>query len=155
MLKEGLACIKSVKKGTVNFDWEWEVLGSGRPPQKRKHLIWTLRDEKTIEDSELKGCRSLKRILLKWNWSELYCLPSLRGRDLQPSLALIPLPFVPLNSVVIALLQSAFSEKSCITFSLCMLSHLFYRRESELYFATLPVLAMEALSLDAGHWEKA
>lgn len=61
--------------------------------------MWTLRDEKTIEDSELKGWRSLKRVLLKWNWGEIYCLPSLRGRDLQPSLALIPLRFVSLNSV--------------------------------------------------------
>lgn len=131
MLKKGLACSESVEKGAVNFGWEWDGLGSGRPPQKRRHLIWILRDEKTIEDSELKGWRSLKRVLLKWNWGELYCPPSLRGRGPQPSLALIPLLFVPLNSVLIALSQPAFLEESCINFSLCVFYHLFCRRESE------------------------
>lgn len=117
-------------------------MGSGKPPQKKRHLIWTLRDEKTIEESELKGWRSLKIVLLKWNWGERHCLPSLRGRGLEPSLALIPLPFVPLNSVVIALSQPAFSEKSCITFFLCMLHHLFCRRESELCLLWRPYLWM-------------
>lgn len=62
MLRRGLVCIKS-RERTVNFDWEQEGLRSGKPPQK----IWTLRDEKTIEDSELKCWSSLKRVVLKWN----------------------------------------------------------------------------------------
>lgn len=47
----------------------------------------------------------------------LYCPPSSRSRGLQPFLALILLPLVPLNSVLIACSQPAFSQVSCFTFS--------------------------------------
>lgn len=65
MLKGGLECTKSAEEGTGNFDWKGEGLGSGRSPEKRRHLIWILRDEKTTEDHEMKSKRSLKIIFLK------------------------------------------------------------------------------------------
>lgn len=34
MLKERQSELR-VEKGTVNFDWEQEGLGSGKPPQKK------------------------------------------------------------------------------------------------------------------------
>lgn len=30
---------KNEEKGTVNFYWKWEGLGSGRPPEKRRYFI--------------------------------------------------------------------------------------------------------------------
>lgn len=86
---------------------------------------------------------------------ELYCSLHSRGRGQQPSLALIPLPFVPLNSVLIALSQLPFSGVSCFTFFLWMLIVFSSVGESELQFLTWPVLVMEALSLDTGYWEEA
>lgn len=76
-------------------------------------MIWTLGDEKAIEDSEV--LEKFKKNCTEMELGVLYCPPSSRSRGLQPSLALIPLRFIPLNSVLIALSQPTFSQVSCFS----------------------------------------
>lgn len=59
----------------------------------------------------------LKKSCAEIEFGELYCSLHSRGRGQQPSLTLIPLPFAPLNSVLIALSQLLF----CLPFILLYL----------------------------------